>query len=61
MDFFCDPAGLRADAVVADIIMKPPTTRLLAAAEKIGRPIHRGQHMLDHQVALYADFLGLGA
>ena len=56
-----DPAALRADAVVADIIMKPPTTKLLATSETLGRRIHRGHHMLDQQVALYAEFLGLGS
>ncbi|MBV8537487.1 MAG: shikimate dehydrogenase [Alphaproteobacteria bacterium] len=55
-----DPAALRADAVVADIIMRPPVTKLLAAAEKLGRRTHPGHHMLDHQVAIYAEFLRLG-
>ena len=54
-----DPAMLSPDTVVADIIMKPPMTKLLTAAEKLGRRIHPGHHMLDHQVKLYADFLNL--
>jgi shikimate dehydrogenase len=54
-----DPARLRTSTIVADVIMKPPTTRLLQAAEAHGCRIHRGHHMLDHQVELYADFLGL--
>ena len=54
-----DPSTLRADAVVADIIMRPPVTKLLAAAEKLGRRTHPGHHMLDHQVAIYAEFLRL--
>ncbi len=56
-----DPAALRADAVVADIIMRPALTKLLAAAEKLGRRTHPGHHMLDHQVAIYAEFLRLNA
>src|SRR5258708_4135738 len=56
-----DPAGLRRETVVADVIMKPATTKLLTAAEARGCRIHRGHHMLDHQVELYADFLGLTA
>jgi shikimate dehydrogenase len=55
-----DPAKLRPSTIVADVIMKPTTTKLLEAAEKHGCRIHRGHHMLDHQVTLYADFLGLG-
>lgn len=54
-----DPAPLPANAIVADIIMKPPMTKLLATAERLGRRIHPGHHMLDHQVKLYADFLRL--
>lgn len=53
-----DPARLGAATVVADVIMKPPTTRLLLEAERLGRRIHRGHHMLDNQVDLYAQFLG---
>ena len=44
-------------ALVAEIIMKPATTPLLAAAEACGNPIHRGRHMLDQQIPLMADFL----
>lgn len=54
-----DPASLPPNAVVADIIMKPAMTRLLTTAEALGRRIHPGHHMLDHQVKLYADFLQL--
>ena len=56
-----EPVLLRPQTTVADIIMKPATTRLLAAAEARGLRIHRGHHMLDRQVELYADFLGLSA
>ncbi len=54
-----DPAALPPDAVVADIIMKPAMTKLLTTAETLGRRIHPGNYMLDHQVKLYADFLQL--
>jgi shikimate dehydrogenase len=56
-----DPARLRAATIVADVIMKPATTRLLEAAARHGCRIHRGHHMLDHQVELYAAFFGLTA
>jgi shikimate 5-dehydrogenase len=41
--------------------MKPTTTPLLDEAGRLGRRIHRGHHMLDNQVGLYAEFLGFGA
>ncbi|MFD0205632.1 MULTISPECIES: shikimate dehydrogenase family protein [Saccharothrix] len=50
---------LGADAVVADIIMKPEETRLLARAAELGHPVHHGIHMLTHQVASYLDFFGI--
>jgi shikimate dehydrogenase len=53
-----DPAGTRAGAVVADIVMKPAETRLLSTAAALGRPTHRGIHMLRHQVACYREFFG---
>lgn len=56
-----DPAPLAATTVVAEVIMKPPTTRLLRAAVRLGRRIHRGHHMLDNQIDLYAQFLGFDA
>ena len=43
---------------VAEIIMKPETTPLLAAAKARGCTIHYGRHMLDEQVRLIADFIG---
>jgi shikimate dehydrogenase len=54
-----DPAELRPDAVVADIIMEPAVTKLVTAAKGHGCRIHPGRHMFDHQVRLYADFLRL--
>lgn len=54
-----EPDGLPAGAVVADIIMKPPQTALLDRAERLGRPAHRGIHMLDHQLDSYREFFRL--
>ena len=48
--------GVRADAVVADIIMKPAETRLLRAAVARGLRVHPGIHMLSEQIELYRQF-----
>lgn len=48
--------GVRADAVVADIIMKPAETRLLKAAVARGLRVHPGIHMLSEQIELYRQF-----
>ena len=48
--------GVRADAVVADIIMKPAETRLLKAAIARGLRVHPGIHMLSQQIELYRQF-----
>lgn len=54
-----DPAALPQSAVVCDIIMKPSETRLLQAAQARGMRVQHGQHMLDAQVPMYLDFLGI--
>lgn len=51
-----DLDGVRADAVVADIIMKPAETRLLKAAVSRGLHVHPGIHMLNEQIELYRQF-----
>lgn len=51
-----DVARLPARAVVADIVMKPPMTRLLQAARDRGLATHAGLHMLTPQIAMYRDF-----
>ncbi|MBL0936805.1 MAG: shikimate dehydrogenase [Rhizobiaceae bacterium] len=56
-----DIAALAADQIVAEIIMTPRTTPLLAAAADRGCRIHYGQPMLDCQLALMADFMGMRA
>lgn len=48
---------LSPDTVVAEIIMKPEITALLAGARSRGCAIHQGRHMLDEQVKLLAGFI----
>lgn len=45
-----DLETLNPHAIVADAIMKPPITRLLAEASQRGHPILEGSYMLDGQV-----------
>lgn len=54
-----DASHLRGDMVVAEVIMAPEITPLLAAARDAGCTIHLGRHMLEHQLQLMADFMGL--
>ena len=54
-----DPADLRRDATVVEIIMKPPVTSLMAKAAALGMTVVPGQRMLDGQLAIYAEFMGL--
>lgn len=49
---------VRQDAVVADVIMKPEWTLLLRSAQKRGVRTHSGQHMLDGQLDMVAEFFG---
>lgn len=53
-----DPATLRPDALVADIVMRPRETRLLRAAAELGHPVHFGEPMLKHQLDLYRNYFG---
>lgn len=55
-----DPLPLDTDRLtpamtVAEIIMKPETTSLLAAAKAKGCTVHYGRHMLDEQLTLWID------
>ena len=52
--------GLAPTTLVAEVLMKPEKTALLAAAERRGCPIHLGKHMLDCQVDLMFGFFGGG-
>lgn len=54
-----EPAALPERTLVCDIIMKPRETRLLQAAQARGLRVQHGQHMLDAQVPMYLDFLGI--
>jgi shikimate dehydrogenase len=54
-----DAACLTPDQIVAEIIMQPVTTALLAAAQARGCRIQPGQPMLDCQLALMAKFVGM--
>jgi shikimate dehydrogenase len=51
--------ALAPDALVADAIMKPPRTRLLAEAARRGHPTQEGRHMLDAQADALWDFLAM--
>lgn len=54
-----DPMALRKDACVAEIIMNPPVTELLRRAAAVGLKTVPGQRMLDGQLQIYAEYLGL--
>lgn len=59
-----DPLPLDGDAlapgmIVAEVIMQPETTPLLAAARARGCQVQYGGPMLSCQLALMADFLGM--
>lgn len=53
-----DPVGLKASAHVAEVIMSPPVTKLLARARSLGLSTSVGRDMLDHQISIYLDFFG---
>jgi len=48
--------GLKPDVVIADIIMKPPQTRLLRESARRGMRTHPGLPMLAEQIPLYREF-----
>ena len=51
-----DIDGLAPHTLVADIIMKPATTKLLGAAQARGLTTHPGLPMLTEQIELYRQF-----
>ncbi|GJE02942.1 shikimate dehydrogenase family protein [Methylobacterium isbiliense] len=53
-----DPALLAARPFVAEAIMEPEITPLLAAAEAAGCRVQRGRPMLDCQIVLMAQHMG---
>lgn len=46
-------------AVVADVIMDPPMTALLNAANARGLKVHHGRNMMNHAMPVTASFFGL--
>jgi shikimate dehydrogenase len=54
-----DLASADPTALVTEVVMKPDMTPLLIAAEKRGHAIHFGIHMLNSQLDLMMQFLGL--
>jgi shikimate dehydrogenase len=54
-----NPATLRKDACVVEIIMKPKVTDLLRTAAALGLKTVPGQAMLDGQLQVYAEYLRL--
>jgi shikimate dehydrogenase len=52
-------ASADPSALVAEVVMKPDMTPLLIAAEKHGHAIHFGIHMLNSQLDLMMQFLGI--
>ncbi|MDN4015945.1 shikimate dehydrogenase family protein [Zwartia panacis] len=54
-----DVKGLSAQQTVAEIIMTPALTPLLAAAREMGCRIQYGLPMLECQIELMADFMGV--
>jgi shikimate dehydrogenase len=54
-----DLASADPSALVAEVVMKPDMTPLLIAAEQRGHASHFGIHMLNSQLDLMMQFLGL--
>ena len=54
-----DLASADPSALVAEVVMKPDMTPLLIAAKARGSAIHFGTHMLNGQLNLMMEFLGL--
>lgn len=52
-----DPDRLSLGTLVAEVVMQPDVTPLLAAAEARGCRIHKGINMIEQQVRLLVDFL----
>lgn len=51
-----DPCQLEPHAAVADIIMKPAQTPVMALAQTRGHRVHPGVHMLNSQLDCYHQF-----
>ena len=57
--FSFDIDSVAPSTLVADVIMKPETTKLLTAAAARGCATHQGRHMLDGQLQMMMQFFGL--
>jgi len=55
--FPLDPDQISPETIVADIVMQPDVTPLLAAAAERGAIIHKGVHMITTQIDHLIDFL----
>lgn len=51
--------GLPLSTVIAEVIMKPERTALIRAADARGHSTQQGRHMLDYQMDLMFDFMGV--
>jgi shikimate dehydrogenase len=56
-----DASRLTDRQIVAEVIMQPRVTALLAAAQAKGCRIHYGLPMLECQLEMMADFMGMTA
>jgi shikimate dehydrogenase len=54
-------SAIRTGHTVADVIMEPATTQLLARAQELGARIVHGRHMMNEQLEAMADFFFGGA
>ena len=54
-----DLDSVDSSTIVAEVVMKPQTTPLLAAAEARGHRIHYGTHMLEGQLDMMMQFFGV--
>ncbi len=54
-----DVSQLGPSTLVTEVIMKPERTALLHAAAARGCPVQQGRHMLDYQMDLIFDFMGI--
>ena len=54
-----DLAGVTANAIVGDVVNVNYMTPILLAAQALGCHVQRGVEMMEHQIAVTAEFLGL--
>ena len=54
-----DVRKLAPSMTVAEVVMEPEVTAAISHARNIGCKVHLGRHMLEQQVELMANFMGL--